>query len=97
MAALCVPLMVFQQIRGVLYVDGTEAQARSEPAQLERLSAGLGLSPWRWNPTTNAAVGFPVRTRCPVSPLVGFAAAATHKNHHAEKDCQNRTNHPQSV
>jgi Nif-specific regulatory protein len=43
-AALCVPLVVFQQIRGVLYVDTTEPQGRFDSAQLEWLSAIGGIA-----------------------------------------------------
>ena len=43
-AALCVPLVVFQQIRGVLYVDSTDPAARFEPEQLEWLSAIGGIA-----------------------------------------------------
>jgi transcriptional regulator with GAF, ATPase, and Fis domain len=40
-AALCVPLVVFERIRGVLYVDSAGPKARFDPAQLEWLS-GIG-------------------------------------------------------
>jgi transcriptional regulator with GAF, ATPase, and Fis domain len=43
-AALCVPLVVFQQIRGVLYLDSTDPQARFEPEQLAWLSAIGGIA-----------------------------------------------------
>ena len=43
-AALCVPLVVFQRIRGVLYLDSTDPQARFEPEQLEWLSAIGGIA-----------------------------------------------------
>jgi transcriptional regulator with GAF, ATPase, and Fis domain len=43
-AALCVPLVVFQQIRGVLYLDSTDPQARFESEQLEWLSAVGGIA-----------------------------------------------------
>ena len=43
-AALCVPLVVFQQIRGVIYLDSTDPEARFEPEQLEWLSAIGGIA-----------------------------------------------------
>jgi transcriptional regulator with GAF, ATPase, and Fis domain len=43
-AALCVPLVVFQKIRGVLYLDSTDPQARFESEQLEWLSAIGGIA-----------------------------------------------------
>jgi transcriptional regulator with GAF, ATPase, and Fis domain len=43
-AAVCVPLVVFQQIRGVIYLDSTDPQARFEPEQLEWLSAIGGIA-----------------------------------------------------
>ena len=43
-AALCVPLILFQQLRGVLYVDSTDSGARFEPEQLEWLSAVGGIA-----------------------------------------------------
>ena len=43
-AALCVPLVVFQQIRGVLYLDSTDPHARFETEQLEWLSAVGGIA-----------------------------------------------------
>ena len=43
-AALCVPLIVFERIRGVLYVDSTNPKAHFEPAQLAWLSAIGGIA-----------------------------------------------------
>jgi len=43
-AAMCVPLVVFERIRGVLYLDSTDADARFEPEQLEWLSAVGGIA-----------------------------------------------------
>jgi two-component system, NtrC family, response regulator HydG len=43
-AALCVPLVVFERMRGVLYVDSTDPTARFEPEQLEWLSAIGGIA-----------------------------------------------------
>src|ERR1700691_4261106 len=36
-AALCVPLVVFERIRGVLYLDSTDPEARFDAEQLEWL------------------------------------------------------------
>jgi len=43
-AALCVPLVLFQQLRGVLYVDSSDPAARFEPAQLVWLTAIGGIA-----------------------------------------------------
>src|SRR5580698_802371 len=43
-AALCVPLVVFERVRGVLYLDSTDADAHFEPEQLEWLSAIGGIA-----------------------------------------------------
>jgi Nif-specific regulatory protein len=43
-AALCVPLVVFQRVRGVLYLDSTDPHARFEQEQLEWLSAVGGIA-----------------------------------------------------
>jgi transcriptional regulator with GAF, ATPase, and Fis domain len=43
-AALCIPLVVFERIRGVLYVDSTDPTAHFEPEQLEWLSAIGGIA-----------------------------------------------------
>jgi Nif-specific regulatory protein len=43
-AALCVPLVVFERIRGVLYVDSTDPKAHFEPEHLEWLSAIGGIA-----------------------------------------------------
>jgi Nif-specific regulatory protein len=43
-AALCVPLVVFERFRGVLYVDSTDVKAHFEPEQLEWLSAIGGIA-----------------------------------------------------
>ncbi len=43
-AALCIPLIVFEKIRGVLYVDSTDPKAHFEPAQLEWLTAIGGIA-----------------------------------------------------
>ena len=43
-AAICVPLMVFERLRGALYLDSTDPQARFEPEHLEWLSAIGGVA-----------------------------------------------------
>jgi transcriptional regulator with GAF, ATPase, and Fis domain len=43
-AALCVPLVVFQKIRGVLYLDSTDPDAHFEHEQLEWLAAVGGIA-----------------------------------------------------
>jgi Nif-specific regulatory protein len=43
-AALCVPLVVFERVRGVLYLDSTDPEARFGPEQLEWLSAIGGIA-----------------------------------------------------
>jgi transcriptional regulator with GAF, ATPase, and Fis domain len=43
-AAICVPLMVFERMRGALYLDSTDPKARFEPQQLEWLSAIGGVA-----------------------------------------------------
>jgi Nif-specific regulatory protein len=43
-AAICVPLMVFERLRGALYLDSTDPMARFEPEQLEWLSAIGGIA-----------------------------------------------------
>jgi Nif-specific regulatory protein len=43
-AAMCVPLMVFERIRGVLYVDSTDPKTRFGQEQLEWLSAIGGIA-----------------------------------------------------
>jgi len=43
-AALCVPLVVFERIRGVIYLDTTEPTAHFEAGQLEWLSAVGGIA-----------------------------------------------------
>ncbi len=43
-AALCAPLVVFQRVRGVIYLDSTDPQAHFEPEQLEWLSAIGGIA-----------------------------------------------------
>src|SRR5580658_2358126 len=43
-AALCVPLVVFQKIRGVLYLDSTDTDAHFEHDQLEWLAAVGGIA-----------------------------------------------------
>jgi Nif-specific regulatory protein len=43
-AALCVPLVIFQKIRGVLYLDSTDPSAHFEHQQLEWLAAVGGIA-----------------------------------------------------